>query len=165
MKFYNTLTAQLEEFTPVRPNRVSVYVCGPTVYSHIHVGNARPLVVFDVLRRYLMQQKYDVHFVMNITDVNDKITTQAANEQTTELEIARKYTKSFMDDYTALQSLPPSKWVKVSESVDSIVSYIQRLIDKGFAYEVDGDVYFRVHKIDEYGRLSGQKKIRVDRGF
>lgn len=164
MKFYNTLTAQLEEFTPVRPNHVSVYVCGPTVYSHIHVGNARPLVVFDVLRRYLMHQKYDVHFVMNITDVNDKITIQAANEQTTEMEIARKYTKSFMDDYTTLQSLPPSKWVKVSESVDSIVSYIQRLIDKGFAYEVDGDVYFRVHKIDEYGRLSGQKKEELIAG-
>ena len=164
MKFYNTLTAQLEEFTPVRPNHVSVYVCGPTVYSHIHVGNARPLVVFDVLRRYLMQQKYDVHFVMNITDVNDKITTQATNEQTTESDIARKYTKSFIDDYTALQSLPPSKWVKVSESVDSIVNYIQRLIDKGFAYEVDGDVYFRVHKIEEYGRLSGQKKEELIAG-
>lgn len=164
MKFYNTLTAQLEEFTPVQPNRVSVYVCGPTVYSHIHIGNARPLVVFDVLRRYLMHQKYEVHYVMNITDINDKITTQAVNEQTTELEIAQKYTKSFIDDFTALQCLPPSKWVKVSESVDSIVGYIQRLLDKGFAYEVDGDVYFRVNKIDEYGRLSGQKKEELIAG-
>jgi cysteinyl-tRNA synthetase len=158
MKFYNTLTGQLEEFQPIVPNKVSMYVCGPTVYSHIHVGNARPLLVFDVLRRYLMNQKYDVHYVMNITDVNDKITIQAHNEKMTEQEIAQKYTKSFLDDYTALQCLPPSKWVKVSESVDSIATYIQRLIDKGFAYEVDGDVYFRVHRIEEYGRLSGQKK-------
>lgn len=164
MKFYNTLTAQLEEFTPVHPNRVAVYVCGPTVYSHIHIGNARPLVVFDVLRRFLMQQKYEVHYVMNITDINDKITTQAINEKSTELEIAQKYTKSFIDDFTTLQCLPPTKWVKVSESVDSIVSYIQRLIDKGFAYEVDGDVYFRVDKIDEYGRLSGQKKEELIAG-
>lgn len=164
MKFYNTLTAQLEEFIPVQPNRVAVYVCGPTVYSHIHIGNARPLVVFDVLRRFLMQQKYEVHYVMNITDINDKITTQALNEKSTELEIAQKYTKSFIDDFTTLQCLPPTKWVKVSESVDSIVSYIQRLIDKGFAYEVDGDVYFRVDRIDEYGRLSGQKKEELIAG-
>ena len=158
MKFYNTLTGQLEEFQPVVPNKASVYVCGPTVYSHIHIGNARPLVVFDVLHRYLMDQQFDVHYVMNITDVNDKITIQAQNEQVTESEVAEKYTKSFVEDYTKLQCLPPTKWVKVSESVDSIATYIERLIDKGFAYEVDGDVYFRVNRIEEYGRLSGQKK-------
>ena len=158
MKLYNTLTNQLEELQPIVPGRISIYVCGPTVYSHIHIGNARPLIVFDVVRRYLMHQDYDVRYVMNITDVNDKITEQAEKEQSTEALIAQTYTKSFLEDYTKLQCLPPSTFVKVSDSMDSIIQYIQRLIDAGFAYQVEQDVFFRVDMIEEYGRLSGQIK-------
>jgi len=158
MKLYNTLTNQYEELQPLVPGRISMYVCGPTVYSHIHIGNARPLIVFDVVRRYLMHQGYDVHYVMNITDVNDKITEQALKEQTTERHIAQTYTQSFKEDYTALQCLPPTSLIKVTDSIDSIIQYIQRLVDKGFAYQVDSDVFFRVERIEEYGRLSGQVK-------
>jgi cysteinyl-tRNA synthetase len=158
MKLYNTLTSQLEEFQPIQPGRVTMYVCGPTVYSHIHIGNARPLMVFDVVRRYFAYRGEHVHYVINITDVNDKITAQAQREGREEPEIVDAYTQSFLDDFTALHCLPPSVFKKVSESMDAIVTYIQRLMDQGFAYQVDGDVFFRVDKIEEYGRLSGQVK-------
>jgi cysteinyl-tRNA synthetase len=158
MKLYNTLTSQLEELQPVVPGRISMYVCGPTVYSYIHIGNARPLIVFDVVRRYLEYRGFHVHYVMNITDINDKIIEQAKKEHTTEHHIAQTYTKSFIEDYQKLQCIPPSKFVKVTESMDSIVHYIERLLDKGFAYQVDQDVFFRVNRIEEYGRLSGQVK-------
>ena len=164
MKLYNTLTNQFEELQPIVPGRISMYVCGPTVYSHIHIGNARPLIVFDVVRRYLMHQGYDVRYVMNITDVNDKITEQASKEQTSEALIAQMYTQSFFDDFTKLQNLPPSSFIKVSDSIESIIQYIQRLIDEGFAYQVDNDVFFRVEKIEEYGRLSGQVKADLISG-
>jgi len=164
MKVYNTLTSQLEELQPVVPGRISMYVCGPTVYSHIHIGNARPLIVFDVVRRYFRYRDYDVHYVMNITDINDKITEQAKREHVSEYEVAEKYTKSFVDDFNKLQCLPPKQFVKVTESMDSIVQYIQRLLDKGFAYQVDHDVFFRVDKIEEYGRLSGQVKEELISG-
>jgi cysteinyl-tRNA synthetase len=158
MKLYNTLTSQLEELQPVVPGRISMYVCGPTVYSYIHIGNARPLIVFDVVRRYFEYRGFHVHYVMNITDINDKIIEQAKKEHTTEHHIAQRYTMSFIEDYQKLQCLPPNKFVKVTESMDSIVHYIERLLDKGFAYQVDQDVFFRVHRIEEYGRLSGQVK-------
>jgi len=164
MKLYNTLTNQFEELQSIVPGRISMYVCGPTVYSHIHIGNARPLIVFDVVRRYLMHQDYDVQYVMNITDINDKITEQAKKEQTTEALIAQKYTQSFFDDFTKLQCLPPSSFIKVSDSMDAIIHYIQRLIDGGFAYQVEHDVFFRVDKIEEYGRLSGQVKADLISG-
>ena len=158
MKLYNTLTNQLEELQAIVPGRISMYVCGPTVYSHIHIGNARPLIVFDVVRRYLMHLEYDVRYVMNITDINDKITEQAKKEARTEQQIAHTYTQSFLDDFTKLQCLPPSSFIKVSDSIDSIIHYIQRLKDAGFAYQVQNDVFFRVDMIEEYGRLSGQIK-------
>lgn len=164
MKLYNTLTSQLEELQPVVPGRISMYVCGPTVYSYIHIGNARPLIVFDVVRRYLEYRDFHVNYVMNITDINDKITEQATKEHTTEHHIAETYTKSFIEDYQKLQCLPPIKFVKVTESVDSIVHYIQRLLDKGFAYQAEHDVFFRVNKIEEYGRLSGQVKADLISG-
>ena len=164
MKVYNTLTSQLEELQPVVPGRISMYVCGPTVYSHIHIGNARPLIVFDVVRRYFRYRDYDVHYVMNITDINDKITEQAKREQTSEYDIAEKYTKSFIDDFHKLQCLPPKQFVKVTESMESIIHYIERLLNKGFAYQVDHDVFFRVDKIEEYGRLSGQVKAELISG-
>jgi cysteinyl-tRNA synthetase len=124
MKVYNTLTSQLEGLQPVVPGRISMYVCGPTVYSHIHIGNARPLIVFDVVQRYFRYRDYEVHYVMNITDINDKITDQAKREQRSEYEVAEIYTKSFIDDFTKLQCLPPKQFVKVTESMDSIVQYI-----------------------------------------
>jgi len=164
MKVYNTLTSQLEELQPVVPRRISMYVCGPTVYSHIHIGNARPLIVFDVVRRYFLYRDYDVHYVMNITDINDKITEQAKREQRSEYEVVEKYTKSFIDDYNKLQCLLPKQFVKVTESMDSIIQYIQRLLNKGFAYQVENDVFFRVNKIEEYGRLSGQVKEELISG-
>lgn len=164
MKLYNTLTNQFEELQPVVPGRISMYVCGPTVYSHIHIGNARPLIVFDVVRRYLMYQGYDVRYVMNITDVNDKITEQATKEQTSEASISQTYTQSFFDDFVKLQCLPPSSFIKVSDSMESIIHYIQRLIDAEFAYQVEHDVFFRVDKIEEYGRLSGQVKADLISG-
>ncbi|QVK21491.1 cysteine--tRNA ligase [Mycoplasmatota bacterium] len=157
MNIYNTLSNRLEEFKPIEKNKVRMYVCGPTVYNYIHIGNARPVVFFDVVRRYFLYLGYDVKFASNLTDVNDKIYLQTLKENIDELAIAKKYSDAFLEDAQNLNSLPADVVPRVTEYIEKIVKYVEQLIEKGFAYESDGDVYFRVTKLKEYGKLSGQK--------
>lgn len=157
MKIYSTLTNKLEEFKPIEENRVKMYVCGPTVYNYIHIGNARPVVFFDVVRRYFIHKGYDVTFASNLTDVNDKIYMQSVKEGIHESEVAIKYSDAFLEDVEALNSLMPDVVPRVTEYMDEIKDYVQKLIDLGYAYQSEGDVYFRVNKVKSYGQLSGQK--------
>lgn len=157
MKIYSTLTNKLEEFRPIEENKVKMYVCGPTVYNYMHIGNARPVVFFDVVRRYFIHLGYDVTFASNLTDVNDKILMQSIKEGITESEVAVKYSDGFLEDLLAVNSLMPDVVPRVTEYIPEIRDYVQKLIDKGFAYESQGDVYFRVNKVKNYGQLSGQK--------
>ncbi len=157
MKIYSTLTNKLEEFKPIEENKVKIYVCGPTVYNYIHIGNGRPVVFFDVVRRYFIHKGYEVTFASNLTDVNDKIYMQAVKEGTDEDTIADKYSNAFLEDVAALNSLMPDRVPKVRDYMPEITDYVQKLIDKGYAYQSEGDVYFRVNKVKNYGQLSGQK--------
>jgi len=153
---YNTYTRQKEEFVPIDENAVKMYVCGPTVYSHIHIGNARPVIFFDVVHRYFNYQGYDVQYVSNITDVDDKIINRAIEEGVTEAEISQKYLDFFLECNAALNTLPVTARPKVTDNIEEIIAFIDDLVKKEVAYAVDGDVYFRIDKIKEYGRLSGK---------
>ena len=157
MKVFNTLTNKKEEFVPIKQGEVSIYVCGPTVYDHAHIGNARPLIVFDILRRTFEYLGYKVTFVSNFTDVDDKIIKAAKEEGITEKELTDKYIKAYNDIRSGLNLLFQTYSPRVTETMQPIIDFIQSLVDQGFAYEVDGDVYFRVTKINEYGMLSGIK--------
>lgn len=157
MKVFNTLTNKKEEFVPFKEGEVSIYVCGPTVYNHAHIGNTRPMIVFDVLRRTFEYLGYKVTFVSNFTDVDDKIIKAAKEEGITEKELTDKYIRAYEDVRRSLNLLFPTYAPRVTETMQPIIDFIQELIDNGYAYEVDGDVYFRVTKIKEYGMLSGIK--------
>ncbi len=157
MRLFNTLTNKKEEFKPIEEGKVSIYICGPTVYNHAHIGNTRPMIVFDVLRRTFEYLGNDVTFVSNYTDVDDKIIKAAKAEGITEKEITDKYIKAYEDVRAGLNIEDPTYKPRVTETMPEIIDFIQALIDKGYAYEVDGDVYFRVTKVKEYGMLSGIK--------
>lgn len=156
MKIFNTMTRQKEEFIPNDPKEVKIYACGPTVYNFIHIGNARPLCVFDVLRKYMEYRGYNVNFVQNFTDVDDKIIKRANEEGLTFTEVSEKYIKEFWTDAHGLNFKDATTHPKATENIDEIISIIQSLEEKGYAYAVDGDVYFRTLKFDEYGKLSHQ---------
>ena len=156
MKIYNTMTRQKEEFVPLDKNEVKIYACGPTVYNYIHIGNARPLCVFDVLRRYLEYRGYHVKFVQNFTDIDDKIIKRANEEGTTFDKISEKYIQEFWTDADGLNFKHATVHPKATENIDEIISIIQSLVEKGYAYEAGGDVYFRTLKFKEYGKLSHQ---------
>lgn len=156
MKVYNTLTRQKEEFVPIREGIVDMYVCGPTVYNYFHLGNARPFVVFDTLRRYLEYTGNKVNLVQNFTDVDDKIINKAKEENTSPADISEKYIKEYYVDAAALNVKKATVHPKVSETMDEIIAFVQGLVDKGFAYTVDGDVYFSARKFEGYGKLSKQ---------
>ncbi len=156
MRLYNTLTKRLEEFKPVEPGRVKMYVCGPTVYDYFHIGNARPFIFYDVLRRYLKYRGYDVVYVQNITDVDDKIIHRAAADGLTPQEVAERYTQAYFEDLERLGIQPADHQPKATEYIPQMIKFVQALIDKGYAYVVDGDVYFRVKRFPDYGRLSGK---------
>lgn len=156
MKIYNTMTRQKEEFVPVDKNEVKIYACGPTVYNYIHIGNARPLCVFDVLRRYLEYRGYKVKFVQNFTDIDDKIIKRANEEGVSYEEISEKYIKEFWTDANGLNFKHATVHPKATENIDEIIDIIKTLVDKGYAYEAGGDVYFRTLKFKEYGKLSHQ---------
>ncbi len=156
MKIFNTMTRQKEEFVPLEPGKVKIYCCGPTVYNLIHVGNARPIIVFDVLRRYLEYRGYEVTFVQNFTDVDDKIIRRAAEEGITAAEIAEKYIKEYYTDAQGLGVRPATIHPKATENIENIIELVQTLVDKGFAYASNGDVYFRTLKFKDYGKLSHQ---------
>ena len=156
MRIFNTMTRKKEEFIPNNPDEVKIYACGPTVYNYIHIGNARPLCVFDVLRRYLEYRDYNVKFVQNFTDVDDKIIKRANEEGITFEEVSKKYIEEFWTDANGLNFKKASVHPKATENIDEIINIIKTLEEKGYAYAVDGDVYFRTLKFKEYGKLSHQ---------
>mgnify|MGYP003305868010 FL=1 len=156
MKIYNTLTRKKEEFVPIEEGKVKMYVCGPTVYNFFHIGNARPFVVFDTMRKYLEYRGYKVKFVQNFTDVDDKIINRAKEEGISAGEVSEKYIAEYYKDAAALNVKKANVHPKVTETMQDIINFVQELIDKGYAYEVDGDVYYRTRKFEGYGKLSGK---------
>ena len=164
MRFYNDMTMQKEEFVPIEEGKVRMYCCGPTVYNYIHVGNARPIIMFDVLRRYLEYRGYEVNFVQNFTDVDDKIIKKANEEGVTSQEIAEKYIAEYWQDVKALGVREATVHPKATENIPQIIEIIETLIEKGYAYAVDGDVYYRTMNFDGYGKLSHQNLEELQAG-
>ncbi|MBO5908179.1 MAG: cysteine--tRNA ligase, partial [Clostridia bacterium] len=164
MKIFNTLTLKKDELIPLEENTLKIYACGPTVYNYIHIGNARPLCVFDVLRRYLEWRGYTVKFVQNFTDIDDKLIKKANEEGITVAEVAERYIKEFWIDAKGLNVREASVHPKATENIDAIKDIISSLIDKGYAYESGGDVYFRAKKFAEYGKLSHQPLDDLEAG-
>ncbi len=164
MKIYNTLTRKKEEFVPIREGEASIYVCGPTVYNFFHIGNARPFVVFDTLRKYLEYRGYKVKFVQNFTDVDDKIINRAREEGIKAPEVSSKYIKEYFLDAAALNVRKADVHPQVSTHMNEIIEFVKTLIDKGVAYERDGDVYFSARKFPEYGKLSRQNIDDLESG-
>ena len=164
MKFYNTLTNQTEEFKPIEPGKVKMYVCGPTVYNYIHIGNARPIVVFDILARYFRHKNYVVEYVQNFTDIDDKMINKANEEGKTVHEIADRYIEAFLEDTKKLNISADIVRPKATEYIEDMIITIEALIDKGYAYELNGDVLFDVTKYGEYGKLSNQKTNQLEAG-
>lgn len=156
MKLYNTYTQQIDELKPIEPGKVSMYVCGPTVYNYPHIGNARPIAVFDTLKKALEAQGLDVTYVSNFTDVDDKIINKAIEEGTTEKEVAERYIEAYNDVRTAMNADIPDFTPRVTQTMDHIISFIGELEKKGAAYPVDGDVYFSIKSDPKYGELSHQ---------
>lgn len=154
MKFYNTLTRKKEEFVPIEEGKVKMYVCGPTVYNFIHIGNARPMIVFDTARRYMEYKGYEVNFVSNFTDVDDKIIKKAIEEGVSAEEISQRYIAECKKDMADMNVKPATTHPLATQEIDGMIDMISTLIDKGFAYEVNGTVYFRTRRFDEYGKLS-----------
>lgn len=164
MKVFNTLTRTKEEFKPLVPGKVSMYVCGPTVYNYIHIGNARSAIAFDTIRRYFEYKGYEVKYVSNFTDVDDKMINEARKEGITVPELAERYIKAFLEDTTALNIEPATLHPRATHEINAIISFIKTLIDKGYAYEVDGDVYYRAKKFKDYGELSDQNIDQLEEG-
>ncbi|MBR2214498.1 MAG: cysteine--tRNA ligase [Selenomonadaceae bacterium] len=157
LKVYNTLTRQKEEFQPLEPGKVSIYCCGVTPYNDPHIGNARPFVTWDVIRRYFAQKGWQVRYIQNFTDVDDKIILAAVTEGVQWSEIATRYIKSYHESMNALNVRPADLYPRVSENIPDIIAMIDRLVQKGYAYALDsGDVYYRVEKFADYGKLSGR---------
>lgn len=154
MKLYNTLTKRKEEFIPLEEGKVKMYVCGPTVYNFIHIGNARPMIVFDTARRYMEYKGYEVNFVSNFTDVDDKIIKKSLEEGVPAEEISERYIKECKKDMADMNVKPATTHPKATEEIDGMIEMIETLIEKGYAYPVDGTVYFRTRKFNEYGKLS-----------
>ncbi len=154
MKIFNTLSRSKQEFVPLEENKVKMYVCGPTVYNFIHIGNARPMIVFDTVRRYFEYKGYDVNFVSNFTDVDDKIIKKAIEEGVTSDEVSKRFIAECKKDMEGMNIKPATKHPLATEEIDGMVEMIKTLIDKGFAYEKNGTVYYRTRKFEEYGKLS-----------
>ncbi len=164
MRIYNTLTRQKDEFKPIEEGKVRMYACGPTVYNYIHIGNARPICVFDVVRRFFEYRGYDVKFVQNFTDIDDKIIKRANEEGLTFKEVSEKYIEEFKVDSKGLNVREASVHPKATENIDEIINIISTLEEKGFAYAVNGDVYFSTKKFSEYGKLSHQPLEDLEAG-
>ena len=164
MRIFNTLTRTKQEFVPIEPGKVRIYACGPTVYNYIHIGNARPLCVFDVLRRYLEYRGYDVTFVQNFTDIDDKIIKKANEEGTDYKTVSEKYIKEFWTDADGLNFKHATIHPKATENIDKIIEIVSGLIENGHAYEVNGDVYFSANTFKEYGKLSHQPLEELEAG-
>ena len=164
MKIFNTLTRSKDELVPITPGEVKIYACGPTVYNYIHIGNARPLCVFDVLRRYLEWRGYKVNFVQNFTDIDDKLIKKANEEGITVPEVAERFIKEFWVDAKGLNVREATTHPRATENIDEIQRIISELVEKGFAYTAGGDVYFRSKKFDQYGKLSHQPLEDLEAG-
>ena len=164
MKIFNTLTREKQELVPVEEGKLKIYACGPTVYNYIHIGNARPLCVFDVLRRYFEWRGYDVNFVQNFTDIDDKLIKKANEEGITVKQDAERYIEEFWTDAKGLNVREATVHPKATENIDAIQDIISSLIEKGYAYESKGDVYFRAKKFNEYGKLSHQPLDDLEAG-
>ncbi|WP_081168661.1 cysteine--tRNA ligase [Lactococcus garvieae] len=156
LHIYNTMTRKIEEFHPLEKNKIKMYVCGPTVYNYIHIGNARSVVAFDLVRRYMEYRGFEVNYVSNFTDVDDKIIKGAAQEHMTAQELSDKYISAFYQDIDALNVKRASANPRATEYIDKMIEFIQELIAKGFAYESEGDVYFRVSKSEGYAKLANK---------
>lgn len=165
MRIYNTLTKKKEEFIPLEEGKVKMYVCGPTVYNFIHIGNARPMIVFDTVRRYMEYKGYEVNYVSNFTDVDDKIIAKAVEEGVSADEISGRYIKECKKDMADMNVKPATTHPLATQEIDGMIEMIQTLMDKGFAYEVNGTVYFRVKNFKEYGKLSHKNLEDLQSGF
>ena len=164
MRIYNTLTNSIEELKTIEEKKLKLYVCGPTVYNYIHIGNVRPLVVFDILARYFEYKDFEVNYVQNFTDIDDKIIKRANEEGITEEEVTKKYIEAFHEDTSKLNLLKNINRPKVTENIPEIIDIIQKLIDNGYAYSINGDVFFDVLKYEKYGQLSNQKLDELELG-
>ena len=164
MKLYNTLSKKKEEFVPIEEGKVKMYVCGPTVYNYIHIGNARPMIVFDTVRRYFEYKGYEVNYVSNFTDVDDKIINKSIEEGIPASEVSERYIKECKKDMADLNIKPATKNPKATEEIDGMIAMIETLIKKGYAYPVDGTVYFRTRKFDGYGKLSKKNLDELEAG-
>lgn len=165
MLLYNTLTRKKEVFEPLIPNEVTIYACGPTVYNYIHIGNARPICVFDVLRRYLEYRGMKVTFIQNFTDIDDKLISRANEEGTTVSSVAKRYINEYFIDAKGLNVKDASAHPLATDNIDEIIDFITSLIENGFAYEAKGDVYFRTHSFDDYGKLSRMPLEDLEKGL
>ncbi len=164
MKIFNTLTRSKQELIPIKENEINIYACGPTVYNFIHIGNARPLCVFDVFRRFLEWRGYKVNFVQNFTDIDDKLIKKANEEGITVPEVAERYIKEFWTDAEGLNVRPATVHPRATENIDEIIRLISTLIEKGYAYAAGGDVYYRTKKFKDYGKLSHQPLEELEAG-
>lgn len=164
LKLYNTLTRKKEDFVPIEPRKVKMYSCGPTVYNYFHIGNARPFIIFDTLRRYLEYRGYEVDFVQNFTDIDDKMIKRANEEGITVKELADRFIGEYFTDAHGLGIKEATVHPKATENIDAIIGIINKLIEKGYAYNVNGDVYFRVKKFKDYGKLSHQPLENLEAG-
>ncbi|WP_409343438.1 cysteine--tRNA ligase [Paenibacillus sp. MBLB4367] len=164
LKVYNTISRAKEVFVPLTPGKVSMYVCGPTVYDYIHIGNARPLIFFDVVRRYLQVSGYEVKYVVNFTDVDDKLIRKAEQTGSTVPEVAERFIQAFFDNTHAL-GIKDAIHPRVTENIEEIVAFVQALVNEGFAYESGGDVYFRTSKFPDYGKVSHQNLEELQFGI
>ncbi|QAT41422.1 cysteine--tRNA ligase [Clostridium sp. JN-9] len=164
MKIYNTLTKKKEEFVTINPKEVNMYVCGPTVYNYFHLGNGRTFIVFDTIRRYLEYKGYKVNFVQNFTDIDDKMIKKANEQQITVKQLGDKFIREYYTDADRLHIKRATVNPRATEYINKIVSFVSELINKGYAYEIDGDVYFSTKKFNEYGKLSGQNIDELQAG-
>ena len=164
IKIYDTKAREKRPFIPVADGKVNMYVCGPTVYNYIHIGNARTFISFDTIRRYLIWRGYEVKFVQNITDVDDKIIKKANEEGRSASEVAAEYAQAFIDDMRAAGVMDPDVRPRATEEIDEMIALVEKLIEGGHAYEVEGDVYFAVRSYEGYGQLSGRNVDEMESG-
>ena len=164
MKLYNTLTRTKEEFVPIEEGKVKMYVCGPTVYNFFHIGNARPFIIFDTFRRYLEYRGYDVTYIQNFTDVDDKIIKRSNEEGITPEQVANKYIDEYFKDADGLGIKRATVHPRVTENINEIIAFIKELVETEYAYEVSGEVYFDTQKFEGYGTLSKHNQEDLDAG-
>lgn len=164
LKLYNTLTKKKEEFIPINPPEIKMYVCGPTVYDYFHIGNARSFILADIVRRYLLYKGFKVKYAMNLTDVDDKIIKKSNEENASPNDLTGRYIKAFFEDISALKILPADIYPKATEHMPDIIGMIEKLEDEGFAYNVDGNVFYDIRKFSGYGKLSGKNIDELESG-